>query len=92
MPDKRYKKMCKNCKKEFKTNHSKKKFCSIQCKIDLFNKTKAAKEMRKSRIRKRIDYTKSCETCGKEFKTHKKNKKYCSYQCSSKRKAVHNEF
>lgn len=63
-------KLCKNCKKEFKTFSERKVFCCKECNIDFNNK-------------KQIE--KKCPVCGKLFiKKKHKNAIYCSRKCSSK--------
>lgn len=74
-------KICNFCGKEFKTSHSKRKYCSQEC-------------MGKAK-RKNIP-AQYCLVCGKElvpnFKKGNKIRKYCSQNCYNKAKIKTNEL
>lgn len=74
-----YKRVCKECGKEFETSNKRKIFCSHNCRSNFNTK--------KSNSRKpKITYKKICIICGKEFVTTRTKSLCCSKECSYKHK------
>lgn len=75
-------KICKNCKKEFSSNRSSRKFCSKSCSTTFNNKKKIVSRETKNKISEAIkewwdnvDEKQSNELFQKMSKTRKKNTK-----------------
>ena len=67
------KKICENCKKEYKASHSNQKYCSVPC----YENLKSKKTL------------KTCLTCEKPYIPAHQNQKYCSPECYRDYMIVH---
>lgn len=63
---------CKECGKEFRTNDSKRHYCTRECYYEFQKKRRAEPE------------TRVCMVCGEEFETTHWSKRYCSADCRAK--------
>jgi hypothetical protein len=90
-------KICPTCKKEFKLNSNRQKFCSLKCSAKSPNHFKCwtDEEAVKNSYNSIKNYylgkhgvnyqfgkvKKVCQICNKEYETYKKNSKFCSHKC-----------
>lgn len=69
-------KQCKECGKDFKTNDSKKHYCSVECYKEFQHKLHKPKELR------------VCLICGAEFESAHWSKRYCTTECRMKARSL----
>lgn len=67
---------CKECGKEFKTNDSKRHYCTPACYEEFQRKRRAEPE------------TRVCMVCGEEFVTTHWSKRYCSTECRMNARSI----